>query len=105
MKITDLHFEPHPAELGGMRATVRFPNGFGASIITGPLFYSHPNCPYEIAVLDKDDRITYTTPITEDVCGYLTEQEANDILAQIKALPATSIPTDEATQQEEAANG
>jgi hypothetical protein len=86
MKVSDLDFGPHLAGLGGTQAKVEFPNGYGASIVVGERFYSRPGHPYEIAVLDKDG-ITYETHITDDVCGYLTEDEANDILAQIEALP------------------
>ena len=88
MKVAELEFKQHPAGLGGTQAKVKFPNGFGASVITGKMFYSRPECPYEIAVLDGDGHITYDTPVTDDVCGYLTEVEANELLAQIEALPA-----------------
>ncbi len=72
----------------GEQAIVHLPNGFGASVVTGLLFYNHPGAPYEIAVLDSKDAITYDTPITSDICGHLTEDAANEVLAQIEALPA-----------------
>lgn len=84
--IKDLKFEPHP--IGeGIQAVIEFDNGYGASVISGTrYFYSTPARPYEIAVL-YDGVIVYDTPITNDVCGYLTEDEANEILTQIEALP------------------
>ena len=86
MEIKDLDFAAHWMG-SGQQAIVWFENGYGASIVTGPLFYSSPSSPYEIAVLNENG-ITYNTPITGDVCGYLTEDEANDVLAQIEALVA-----------------
>ncbi len=85
MNINELNFEPHPAGLGGTRATHMFPNGFGVSVITGKMFYTSESHPYEIAVTDKDG-ITYDTPITSDVLGHLTEEDANKILAGVEAL-------------------
>lgn len=87
MKISDLKFEPHPGGFGGTQAKVKFKNGYGASIITGPMFYTDAEHPYEIAVLNLEDAIDYTTPITNDVVGHLNEEEANEILSQIENLP------------------
>lgn len=87
-KIRELKFNVHPSGLEGKQAIVEFPNGYKASVVTGDIFYSRPGCPYEIAVLNKEGRLDYSTPVTDDVCGYLTEEEANEILAQIEALPA-----------------
>ena len=86
MKINQIEFEPHKLCLGGKQAVVNFDNGYSASIITGEMFYSSNEKPYEIAVLDGDG-ITYKTPITDDVLGYLTEEEANEALERIELLP------------------
>ena len=87
MNIEDLDFEPHPAGMGGVRAVVNFPNGFSASVVSGEFFYSTEDKPYELAVL-RDGDITYDTPITDDVLGYLTADEVEAVLDQIAALPA-----------------
>lgn len=86
MKIRDLKFEPHHLFPGTWRARIIFPNGYGASVVTGGVAYSRPGQPYEIAILDKDGYLRYDTPITDNVCGYLTEAEADEILARIEAL-------------------
>jgi hypothetical protein len=84
MKISELNFVSHPAGMGGQQAKVNFNNGYGASIITGSHFYSRSECPYEIAVF-KNNEIHYNNPIANgNVCGYLTEEEANDILKKIE---------------------
>lgn len=87
MKVTELDHQPHPAIPGGTQAKIKFSNGYGASIISGSMFYSNSKKPWEIAVIDSSEHILYDTPITDDVCGYLTNEEANKILAQIEALP------------------
>ena len=85
MKFDDLVFklERH----GGVQAIVVFPNGYGASIVCHPFSYGGPEGLYEIAVLDGQ-RITYDTPITSDVLGYLSTKDVEKTLADIEALPS-----------------
>lgn len=80
--IRDLEWSPH---VGGERATHEFANGYTASVLRGGPFYTAGGT-FEIAVM-HNDKITYDTPITNDVLGYLSEQEANAALADISALP------------------
>jgi len=66
-----------------------FPNGYGASIVQGTGAYSNGTDTYELAVL-RDGHLCYTTPITSDVLGHLSEQEVRDTLQAIHDLsPAT----------------
>lgn len=81
--VTNLDFKPTFA--GGEQAIVKFENGYSASVLRGGMAYTK-NCTYEIAVLDKDGNIDYTTPITSDVLGYLSEDEANSSIEQISNL-------------------
>jgi len=81
-----LIFKPHPAGMGGTRAVIDYPNGYGASVITGKVFYTDEEHPYELAVMDANG-ITYTTPLTEDVLGYLTKDDVEALLLQISQLP------------------
>lgn len=86
MKIKDLDFQPHPNKYtGGERAVVTFPNGYSASVLRGGTAYTE-NGTYEIAVM-RDGQIDYSTPITDDVLGYLSTEEAEQALAGIAALP------------------
>jgi hypothetical protein len=39
-----------------------------------------------MAVLDKNGELTYTTPITDDVIGYLTPEQVTEKLIQIQDL-------------------
>jgi len=86
MNIHDLVFEKKN-RLHSTQAKVSFINGYGASVITGPTAYTDHERPYEVAVLHKEN-LCYTTPITDDVLGYKTAKEVEDILEKIKALPA-----------------
>lgn len=61
-------------------------NGYGASIIQTTGSYGSKQGLWELAVLDSTGEITYNTPITDDVLGYLTEEEVNETLKKIKKL-------------------
>lgn len=76
-----------PNDMGTRQALVRFPNGYAASIVIGDHTYGGRDGLYELAVLDKNGQITYDTPITNDVVGYLSPDEVNELLVKIKNLP------------------
>ena len=81
----ELKFQTHPAGMG-QQCIVQFSNGYGASIVQGPHTYGGKDGLYELAVFGKDGHITYSTPITDDVLGYLTEDDVTDCLTQIEQL-------------------
>jgi len=85
MKISDLDWKPYPVGIGGERAVVKFPNGYGASVLRGGPFYTDGGT-FEIGVTAEGGSLTYETPITDGVLGYQTEAEANQVLADIEAL-------------------
>lgn len=108
MKFSDLKFEPHRLsrdvethpesvfdEFRNITAArVNFPNGYGASILNGDCFNSERDISYELAVMEVADPVEgtlygpiYDTPITDDVLGYLTPEQVEEVLAQIEALP------------------
>lgn len=66
------------------QARVDFKNGYSASVIN--YGYGSENGLFEIAVIHNGG-IDYTTPITNDVLGYLTEQDVLDTLNAIGELP------------------
>ena len=81
----ELNFQPHPAGIG-KQCIVQYPNGYGASIVIGPHTYGGKDGLYELAVFGKDGNITYDTPVTNDVEGYLSESDVESLLTQIKEL-------------------
>ncbi len=85
MNFDDLQFNPH---LGGVgtQAKVNFDNGYGASVVSGPWFYTDASNPYEVGVF-HNGKLCYDTHITSDVIGHCDVDEVNRILADIEALP------------------
>lgn len=66
-----------------------YPNGYGVSIISNEYSYGGRQGLYELAVLvgDRHDfEVCYDTPITDDVLGYLTLDEANSIADEVSKL-------------------
>ncbi len=90
----DLKFSDHPnpaSPFGSIKtqATLFFENGYGVSVITGPGAYG-ANDQYELAVLigsDGEWSLTYDTPITNDVLGYLNEIDVTSHMQAVEALP------------------
>ena len=64
-----------------------WPNGHGASVIWHAYAYGAEDGQYEIAVTDKDGHLDYTTPLTSDVLGRLSEADVIETLDAIAALP------------------
>jgi hypothetical protein len=81
----DLEFRPHLHNVNGVQAVIEFNNGYGASILSTSFSYGGNSGLYELAVL-KDGLITYDTPITNDVLGWLNRTDINKILIDIQNL-------------------
>jgi hypothetical protein len=73
-------------DLGGIQYTIKFPNGYGASIVTGSRFFRATPTTFEVAVIHNDD-VCYDTGIASDVLGYQTSRDVVNILRRIEALP------------------
>jgi hypothetical protein len=80
----DLEFKNHPMGQG-VQARTYFDNGYGASVVRSEHTYGGSDGLYELAVL-KNGNITYDTPITDDVIGYLTEEGVTEYLQKIQEL-------------------
>ena len=82
----DLEFKEHPIKRDGATwATLTFDNGYGISVLLGNMFYSNGIDTYEVAVL-YNGGIAYNTDITDDVIGYINEDEVNDVIGKIQAI-------------------
>ena len=81
----DLEFKELP-DLAGIYCRIQFDNGYGASIVKHEYSYGGKDGLYEIAVLDSSGEITYDTPITNDVLGYLSEDDVERYLSNIEDL-------------------
>jgi hypothetical protein len=86
MKIfKDLEFKEHPIH-DGVVSRIHFENGYGASVVRHEYSYGGKDGLYELAVLSNEGELTYDTPITDDVLGYLTTNEVTEILIKIQQL-------------------
>jgi len=65
-----------------------FENGYGASVINGPGTYGFESGLFELGVLSEEYgwNLTYDTPITNDVIGYLSEDQVYKLLNKISKL-------------------
>ena len=81
----DLEFKTHP-QLNGIITRITFDNGYGASVVKHEHSYGGDKGLYELAVLGKDGHITYDTPITNDVIGYLRPMDVTDVMEKIQQL-------------------
>jgi hypothetical protein len=81
----ELEFKPHFTTGCGERAYIEFPNGYAASIVKGAMYYTSEEKPYELAVM-KDGCVNYNTWLTNDVLGYLDEDDVEHYLKAIKEL-------------------
>lgn len=79
----DLKFEKME---GGVKSKKMFPNGYGVSVVSHQFSYGGNMGLYELAVLDENGDLTYTTPITDDVIGYLKPEKVTEILIEIQDL-------------------
>lgn len=77
----------------GYQYIYSFPNGYGASVIKTDFSYGGTKDLWEIAIIKfkttepLEYDICYDTPITDDVIGHLTDDEAGAIMEEIYNLP------------------
>jgi hypothetical protein len=83
LKFEQLNDTPY---MVGKKSRMQFDNGYGVSVISHTHSYGGRNGLYEVAVLDSDGNLTYETPVTNDVIGYLTEEDVTDIMKQVQEL-------------------
>jgi hypothetical protein len=70
---------------GGLAYEFKFDNNYGASVIKHDCSYGNVDDLFELAVL-YDGQITYDTDFTQDVIGWLTQDEVIEFLEHIKNL-------------------
>lgn len=102
MRTTNLVLEREHPVGDGVQKIYRFDNGLGASVIRNtyngiPFSYGASEGLWELGVVKFNEdhvdenpsfSLTYETPITDDVLGYLTEEDVDRTLAEIEALEA-----------------
>jgi len=87
-----MKFKPYQKNriFGGVQYIFKFENGYGASVVSHIYSYGGVIGLWELAVIKFDDsgewEIVYDTNITDDVIGYLTWEEVEEILDKIQKL-------------------
>jgi len=91
-------YEPidaRPLESGAVQKVYKFDNNYGASVVKGEHTYGGDEGLWELAVVIFDTsggfNLCYTTPITSDVEGHLSDDEVEVLLAKIEALPVVAL--------------
>lgn len=83
----DLEFkENNTPTNSGIFSNMMFENGYGVSVIRTEMSYGNKEGLFELAVLDSTGDITYETPITADVIGWLTEEDVSRVMEQVQSL-------------------
>lgn len=89
----DIEFKPH--SMGdGLHGKIFFDNGYGVSVVRfkiGERYSSYTNNEneWELAVLfgnEKEWELTYDTPITNDVVGWLSSEDVSEIMKKVQGL-------------------
>jgi hypothetical protein len=75
---------------GGSQVLHKFENGFGASVVQHEFSYGADEGLFELGVIkfENEDEwhLNYSTSVTDDVLGYLTEEDVQDLLTKIEQL-------------------
>lgn len=78
---------------GGIHYVFKFGNQYGASVIKHYVSYGHEQDLWELAVIkfnyENAWHLNYDTEITDDVIGYLTDEEVRELLKKISELKDT----------------
>lgn len=88
----DLVFaEVTKSSIATLKASLRFENGYGVSVLTGPGALATIEKPYELAVIKyqngNDYQIIYPTLFNSDVIPCLTCDEVTQYMNIIQSLP------------------
>jgi hypothetical protein len=82
----DLVFQPTDAPLNGVRATIEFENGYGASVIRNSFSFGGAAGLYELGVI-KDNELHYDNPVSNgDVVGWLSQKDVSKLLIEIQNI-------------------
>jgi len=88
-------YDARPLENGAVQKLYKFANNYGASVVKGEHTYGGDEGLWELAVItfqtDGGYNLCYTTPITTDVEGHLTDDAVEELLMKVEALPTAPL--------------
>jgi hypothetical protein len=86
-KFKDLDFiKLNDGFMKGVQCRMMFENGYGVSVVSHTYSYGGKDNLFEVAILGKDGNLTYDTPVTNDVIGYLGPDDVTDVMKQVQEL-------------------
>ena len=86
-KFEDLEFDKLTDPfMSGVRSRMIFENGYGVSVVSHTYSYGGKDGLFEVAVLDEDGDLTYNTPVTNDVIGFLNPDEVTEIMEEVQKI-------------------
>lgn len=89
---TEFLVEENPTWHGeGVQRIYKFPNGYGASVISHDKSYGGRSGLWELAVLDAEGDLCYATDITDDVIGHLNDPQVDEVLGRISRLDENGV--------------
>lgn len=77
----------HMSYQNGMQMRAEFPNGYSVSVVSHAFSYGGEEGLWEGAVM-YGGRIVYDTPVTDDVIGWMNEDEVLTFCRSVADLPA-----------------
>jgi hypothetical protein len=89
----DLNFRTHPTGQG-LQGTLFFPNGYGVSVVRFNGSYTSNDNEWEVAILHGNEesfKLCYSTHITSDVIGHLTEAEVTETMKKVQELELVTV--------------
>ena len=86
MKLTHFSAITWQPTAEGIRGTVHFDNGFGASVIKTSQSNGGSGGFFEVAVIDTENNVMCDTPVMGDVVGWCSPEAVDDLLGKIKEL-------------------
>ena len=75
--------EEKPNSIGGVQRLYKFKGGWGLSLINSPMAHSYPFA-WEAAVLGVDGHIDYSSPLSDDVVVFSSDDEANQFIEKAR---------------------
>lgn len=82
-----LEFKELADPFDGIIARTVFDNEYGVSVVRSQFSYGGKMGLYELAILDNNGEVCYTTPLTDNVIGYLRDIDITEVMIKVQQLP------------------
>lgn len=79
MALTDTCFTRERAHFDGVQRIYTLPNGYKLSLVNAPMLHAYPFA-WEAAVMNPNGALSYSTPLTDDVEVFMSDEDANEFI-------------------------